>query len=143
MIGDLQPGLRRDRLLAIALLHDTAEALIGDLPASARRLFGARAKQEAERKAMLELFSALPQCDEYMELWLEYVSLASPEARLVKALDRLEMLLQAHLYERAGSRGLAEFWEECDNGWSDEFPAVRDLAARLIAQRNHLVDGHP
>jgi putative hydrolase of HD superfamily len=138
LIGDQQPGIDRGRLLAIALLHDIAEALIGDLPASARRLFGATAKREAERRGMIELFAGLPQADEYLALWDEYCAGGSKEARLVKALDHLEMLAQALAYERAGSRALGEFWEDEGVG-SSEFPLVRDLKARLYAERDKLM----
>jgi putative hydrolases of HD superfamily len=137
LVGDTMPEIERGRLLAIALLHDIAEALIGDLPASARRLLGAPAKHAAERKAMIELFGDLQRGEEYLALWDEYSRAASPEARLVKALDRLEMLAQALAYERAGSRALHEFWEE-DIAWSDEFPAVRILAERLHAEHASL-----
>jgi putative hydrolase of HD superfamily len=128
--------LERGRLLAIALLHDLAEALLSDLPASARRLIGADAKRAAERRAIEELFAGLPGRAEYLALWDEYAAGASAEARLVKELDRIEMLAQALAYERAGSRTLAEFWAGADRGWSDEFPLVRALAAELIARRN-------
>jgi putative hydrolase of HD superfamily len=136
-VGDLHASLDRGRLLAIALVHDLAEALVGDLPASASRLIGKAAKHEAERKAMLELLGNLLQGDRYVELWEEYSRGASPEARLVKALDRLEMLGQALAYERAGARNLAEFWEELD-GWGEEFPIVRALAEQLLDERRAL-----
>jgi putative hydrolase of HD superfamily len=137
LVGDQQPGIDRGRLLAIALLHDIAEALIGDLPASARRLFGAPAKHAAERRAMLEMFAGLPQAAEYLELWDEYCSGGSAEARLVKELDHLEMLAQALAYEQSGSRALGEFWEG-RNGKVSEFPIVRDLTDRLYAERERL-----
>jgi putative hydrolases of HD superfamily len=137
VIGDLQPELDRGRLLAIALVHDLAEALIGDLPASASRLIGKPAKHEAERQALLELLGDLPQGAHYVELWEEYSAAASPEARLVKALDRLEMLAQALAYERAGARSLGEFWDDPD-GWAAEFPLVRALAQQLAAEHEAL-----
>jgi putative hydrolase of HD superfamily len=138
LVGDTIPNIDRGRLLAIALLHDLAEALIGDLPATARRLFGAEAKYAAERGAMEELLADLPQAASYLDLWDEYVQGASAEARLVKALDRLEMLSQALAYEQAGSRALSEFWDDADR-WSAEFPAVRTLAECLIAERVRLL----
>ncbi|NTU79893.1 MAG: HD domain-containing protein [Chloroflexales bacterium] len=137
VVGDLYPELDRGKLLAMALVHDLAEALIGDLPASASRLFGKGAKHDAERKAMLELLGDLPQADSYLGLWEEYSQAATPEARLIKALDRLEMLAQALAYERAGARGLDEFWEE-RNGWGEEFPVVRALADTLFAEHEAL-----
>jgi putative hydrolases of HD superfamily len=87
---------------------------------------------------MIELFAGLPQSDDYLALWDEYCAGASPEARLVKALDHLEMLAQALAYERAGSRALGEFWEDEPLG-SGEFPIVRDLTARLYAERDKLM----
>ena len=136
--GERRPGMgiERGKLLAIALLHDMAEALLGDLPASARRLLGAEAKRTAERRAIEELFAGLPNGAEYLALWDEYAAGASAEARLVKQLDRAEMLAQALAYERAGGRTLSEFWAGADQGWSDEFPLVRALGAELIASRD-------
>ncbi|GAB4208508.1 MAG: HD domain-containing protein [Roseiflexaceae bacterium] len=130
-------GLDRGKILAIALLHDLAEATLGDLPASARRLFGAEAKHAAERRAMEELLAALPEPG-YQALWDEYARGSSPEARLVKGLDRIEMLVQALAYERAGSRALDEFWADAERGWGDEFPILRDMALSLLAQRARL-----
>jgi putative hydrolase of HD superfamily len=139
IVGDLHEGLDRGRLLSIALVHDLAEALIGDLPASASRLIGKEAKHAAERRAFLELFSGMPQAESYLELWEEYSAGATPEARLVKALDKLE--LQALQYERAGARSLAEFWDQRD-GWGEEFPLVRTLAEQLFEEHDRLV-GRP
>ena len=135
-IGDTIAGLDRGRLLAIALIHDFAEALLGDLPASARRLLGAEVKRAAERRAVAELFGGLPARDAYLALWEEYSAGASAEARLIKELDRVEMLAQALAYERAGSHALDEFWAGAAEGWSDEFPAVRAIALTLLAQRD-------
>jgi putative hydrolase of HD superfamily len=133
-IGDQIPDIDRGRLLSMALLHDMAEALCGDLPVGARRYFGAEAKREAERRAMLELLQDVPNAEQYMELWDDYTARASREARLLKQLDRLEMLAQALAYERAGNRAMAEFWEDIDEGWSDEFPLVRAMADEMRAR---------
>jgi putative hydrolase of HD superfamily len=136
LVGDMVPDIDRGRLLAIALLHDMAEVLVGDLPLTASRLFGNTAKHQAEEAAMCELLEGLPQMEDYLALWQDYETRASREARLVKQLDRLEMLSQALAYERAGSRVMGEFWQGADEGWSDEFPQVRTLAAQLLAERN-------
>lgn len=133
--GDAVGGLDRGKLLAIALLHDLAEVALGDLPASARRLIGASAKRDAEQRALYELLAAHPNQAEYMALWSEYAAASSPEARLVKGLDRVEMLAQALLYERAGNLALDEFWIDAERGWDDEFPILGALAAELLAAR--------
>ncbi len=137
-VSDHVPGLDHGRLLSIALLHDMAEALVGDLPFSARRLFGVEAKQAAERKGIIEMLQDLPQAAYYLALWDEYSEGASREARLIKQLDRVEMLSQALLYERTGSRVMGEFWEDIEDGWSNEFPIVTDIVQHLIAERQRL-----
>jgi putative hydrolases of HD superfamily len=138
LAGDAAGGLDRGKLLAIALLHDLAEVLLSDLPASATRLLGAEHKHRAERGALEELFAQLPGRTDYVELWAEYTTGASVEARLVKELDRVEMLVQALAYERAGNRGLGEFWRNAGAGWSDEFPFVRAIAEQLTALHRDL-----
>ena len=135
LVGDGVAGLDRGRLLAIALLHDMAEALLSDLPASAKRFIGAERKHDAERSALEEMLARLPNRAEYLVLWDEYARCCSREARLVKGIDRIEMLAQALAYERAGSRALGEFWEDIEDGWGDEFPILRELAAEILARR--------
>ena len=138
LIGDTIDGLDRGKLLAIAMLHDLAEALLSDLPASAKRFIGAERKHAAERSALEEMLARLPNRAEYLVLWDEYARGCSREARLVKGIDRIEMLAQALAYERAGSRALGEFWEDIEDGWGDEFPILGQLAAQLLTQREEL-----
>ena len=135
LIGDTIDGLDRGRLLAIAMLHDLAEALMSDLPASAKRFIGAAHKHDAERSALEEMLAKLPNRAEYLVLWDEYAHGCSREARLVKGIDRIEMLAQALGYERAGSRALGEFWEDIEDGWGDEFPILRELATEILERR--------
>jgi putative hydrolase of HD superfamily len=129
--------LDQARLLAIAVLHDQAEALLGDLPASASRLLGAELKHQAEARAMQELCGSLPQGSELVRLWEEYAAGASREARLIKALDRVEMLIQALQYQQAGRRNLDEFWVGATKNLS-EFPLVEQIVQVLLQQRAEL-----
>jgi putative hydrolase of HD superfamily len=135
LIGDTIGGLDRGKLLTIAMLHDLAEALMSDLPASAKRFIGAERKHDAERRALEEMLARMANRAEYLELWEEYARGCSREARLVKGIDRIEMLAQALSYERAGSRALGEFWEDIEDGWGEEFPILGALAAELIERR--------
>jgi len=135
LIGDTIDGVDRGKLLAIAMLHDLAEALLSDLPASAKRFIGAERKHDAERRALEEMLARMDNRAEYLALWEEYACGCSREARLVKGIDRIEMLAQALSYERAGSRALGEFWEDIAEGWGDEFPILRELAAEILERR--------
>ncbi|MBO0723620.1 MAG: oxetanocin, partial [Blastocatellia bacterium] len=40
------------------------------------------------------------------------------EARLVKAADKLDLLLQAFEYEKGGARRLQEFWESAEEDFA-------------------------
>lgn len=102
-----------ERLLRMALMHDWAEARVGDMPRTAIEYFGAEARTRAERAAFDSIVRGLGQRIEtsYSELHEDYEQRASLEARLVKAADIIDLLVQALAFERAGVRGLDEFWE--------------------------------
>ncbi|MDZ4719908.1 MAG: HD domain-containing protein [Roseiflexaceae bacterium] len=133
-VAGLFPELDRGRILALALVHDVGEALLTDLPLTAQNLLGEGVKHEAERRAAEAVLSRLPNGADLVGLWAEYRAGATQEARLIKALDRIELLAQALAYEQAGNRNLAEFWRRWDAGW-DEFPQLGELAAELHARR--------
>ena len=88
------------RLVKICLVHDLGEAIRGDIPApeQARRLAHdpSAGKAVAERRDLLTLLQPLPAPlqAEITALWDEYEAAESPEARLAKALDKLETILQ-------------------------------------------------
>ncbi len=87
------PGLDREKLLRLALLHDLDEIHAGDLtPADG---VTAREKSERERRSVVRTLGKLPGGAGYVELWEEYERQTTPEARLVRQVDRLEMALQA------------------------------------------------
>jgi putative hydrolase of HD superfamily len=96
----------------MAVLHDLAESVIGDLPLPAQRFFPPGVKHAAEEAALADLLAPLPGGAQLVALWREYESRSVPEARLVREADRLETLLQAYVYEwRTGNRSLSEFWD--------------------------------
>lgn len=94
------PGVDFARLVKICLVHDLGEAIGGDIPApeQARRAAAGETagKSAAERRDLLTLLEPLPPRlrAEITGLWDEYEAAESPEARLAKALDKLETILQ-------------------------------------------------
>ena len=88
------------RLIKICLVHDLGEAIGGDVPApeQARRIAAgvATGKGDAERRDLLELLDTLPddRRRELTALWDEYEGADSAEAKLAKALDKLETIMQ-------------------------------------------------
>ena len=88
------------RLVTICIIHDLGEAVHGDIPApeQARRaaLGGSESKAADERRDLLTLLEPLPAAlrAEIAALWDEYEAATSPEAKLAKALDKLETIMQ-------------------------------------------------
>lgn len=88
------------RLIKICIVHDLGEAIGGDIPApeqSRRVAAGAPTGKAAdERRDLITLLEPLPtpRREEIIGLWDEYEAAESPEARLAKALDKLETILQ-------------------------------------------------
>jgi putative hydrolase of HD superfamily len=129
-------GIRLDleKVLVMALLHDLAEVRLTDLPLRAARLLPGTVKSEAEASAMAGLLAPLPGAERWRALWQEFEDRASPEGRLVRDADKLEMMVQCLRYEQAGSRGLDEFWASMDRRqWQYDLCAA--LYARLKGMR--------
>jgi putative hydrolase of HD superfamily len=101
-----------ERVLRMALLHDWAETRVGDMPRTATEYFGAEARKTAETRAFADIVGDLNVGGlRYKTLYQDYEQRDSLEARLVKAADVIDLLVQALALERAGARGLDEFWE--------------------------------
>jgi putative hydrolase of HD superfamily len=94
------PELDFAKLLKMCVVHDLGEAIGGDVPApeQVRRLAEnpAAGKAAQERLDLLKLLDPLPgrTALEIIALWDEYEAAATPEARVAKALDKLETILQ-------------------------------------------------
>ncbi|HEX2188323.1 MAG TPA: HD domain-containing protein [Longimicrobiaceae bacterium] len=122
-----EPPLDRERCLAMALVHDLAESLVGDI--TPYDGVSTEEKHRREREAMLG-FCAMLGDDEVLRLWEEYQAAATPEARFVKDLDKLETVLQAAEYEASRGAELAEFREMGEA--RDWLPATRPLHEALL-----------
>ena len=83
-----------EKLLKLALIHDLAEAVCGDVPAIQKEEHGT--KYSREKAAMSTITRSLPEefRAELLALWEEYEEASTEEAKIVKALDKIETLLQ-------------------------------------------------
>jgi len=94
VFADELPGLDLLKVLKMCIVHDLGEALNGDIPAVAQAAFPDKGAQE--RRDLLLLMRSLdePLRNEILALWDDYENAVSAEAQAVKALDKLETLLQ-------------------------------------------------
>ena len=124
----------RGRLLTICLLHDLPETQILDLVPTAVRYLTPAAKRRAEELALADLLSDLPSRQELQALWQEFEDGTTPEGRLARDADKLDMMIQAAAYERAGWLQLGQFWQGMkQHNW--EFPASQEMFRKLAEQR--------
>lgn len=129
-----------ERVLRMALLHDWAETRVGDMPRTAASYFGADVRKQAELAAFSDIVSdSGPAASKYHGLYEDYEQRESLEARVVKAADVIDLLVQALALERAGARGLDEFWEVAKNGEfnleGEAQAVVNELLNALLAAR--------
>lgn len=88
------PEIDISRVIKICLIHDLGEAINGDIPAPSQD--DSTNKSENERRDLLQLTDSLPVDlqKELVELWDEYENASSEEAKIAKALDKLETIIQ-------------------------------------------------
>ncbi|XP_043860690.1 5'-deoxynucleotidase HDDC2 isoform X1 [Dromiciops gliroides] len=91
--------LNKDRCVRLALVHDMAECIVGDIAPADN--IPKEEKHRREKEAMKQLTQLLSEDvkKEIYDLWEEYENQSSAEAKFVKQLDQCEMILQAFEYE--------------------------------------------
>jgi len=106
------PALNISRCLLLSLVHDIGESLTGDIVPMDP--MGKTEKQRREKLAMEQIRDTLlpnPAGEEIYQAWEEYEQQQTAEAKVVKDLDRLEMILQAYEYESKQLINLSTFYE--------------------------------
>ncbi len=85
-------GIDLDRVIRMCLIHDLGEAFTGDIPTFEK----SGKDEEAEYRVLTDWIGTFPQTlkKEFEELFAEMQERKTPEARLFKALDKLEAVIQ-------------------------------------------------
>ncbi|MFR0692827.1 HD domain-containing protein [Enterobacterales bacterium AE_CKDN230030158-1A_HGKHYDSX7] len=89
-LADLDPL----KILRLCIVHDLGEALHGDIPAVEQAAHPDKSARELADLRQLTASLDAPLRERVLELWDDYEHGRSAEARAVKALDKLETLLQ-------------------------------------------------
>ena len=124
------PGADMERVLRMCLVHDFGEAVTGDIPSFQKTT----SDEKREERAVADMLAPLPQPvrGELEALFAEMDAMATPEARIYKALDKLEAVLQHN-------EAPLETWTELEYGLNliygeenaAEFPWLRALREEL------------
>lgn len=125
------PALDKTKLLRMALLHDFGEIYAGDIIPGKMSL---EEKHALERESVERVLGKLPNGREYLAVWEEFEAGRTAEARLLRELDRLEMGLQAAVYEQDGLGDLSKFFDSTDQALAT--PELRAIFTDLLKLRN-------
>src|SRR3989344_6646925 len=155
ILGNEKKGLKIERVLKMALIHDICEIYAGDITpydsilpkdskqrrelmktwprfTKAQKLKISREKHKKEEKGLDRLTKDLPSDikKEIKNLWLDYEKGLTPEGRFFKQTDRLENFLQALEYWEKYKRPPQGPWWE----WAREFfddPILLDFIEKM------------
>lgn len=88
------------KILKMAILHDLAESITGDLtPEDGPKSKKIRLENSAMKKILSHLDAKTQK--QYWSIWMQYQKNTTREARLLHDVDKLEMALQAKVYSKS------------------------------------------
>jgi len=130
VISDLE-NYNSEKILKMVLLHDLAESEIGD---HTPEQLSSEKKNKLENNAFNEIIKNLPDIIQlqYLQIWQEYQENTSPESKIVHQIDKLEMALQAKIYQKDGhsEERLESFFESAKIDITD--PKLKELFTKII-----------
>ena len=135
------------RCMKMALVHDMAEALVGDITP----MDGIKRDEKNRRESItMDYFtdSLLGKVNggitgrEIKDIWHEYEDGETLESKFVRDVDKIELILQMLDYERAHEHML----DLGDFSWvasKIELPEVKEWEAEVLREREEFWDGRP
>ena len=128
----LPSSYNTNKLIKMALVHDLGESIVGDI--TPHDNVSLEDKRNKELIAMKEITELIPEWSrtEIMSLWQEYEESSSFDARVVKDLDKFDMIMQGFEYEKKYQKDLSCFFEGI-NIFRTEI--IRNWAQELYLQR--------
>lgn len=108
-----QFNLDKEKLIKMAVLHDLAEVITGDLVYARGKIMDLeklKRKEEAELQGIKKMFRIIGKEGEFGRLFEEMLEKKTPEAKIFWQLDKLEMVIQALNYEKSQNKSLDEFF---------------------------------
>ncbi|MFX1535145.1 MAG: HD domain-containing protein [Promethearchaeota archaeon] len=99
-------NLNLERLLQLAIIHDLAESIVGDITPYDQE-YDQKIQKEVHAIKSLETQVNIG----LLELWRDYEEGKSKEAEICRQIDKFEMILQAYEYENEVNANFEEFWQ--------------------------------
>ena len=105
---EYRQDLNANHVMKLGLFHELGEIYAGDI--IPRDGVSLEDKSQREYASVKKVFLNLPNAGRYIALWREFEDGKTQESLFVKQIDKLEMGLQASLYERLDYTNLHEFF---------------------------------
>lgn len=121
----------KERALSMAVIHDLSESETMDIPMPAGDAAFKREKSMTEQRVIERLFTNFGAG--YGRLHRDLLERGTPEARLVRALDKAQMMVKVLCYEAEGRGRLEEFWRNPGNFDDGGFSFIRELYEAVSA----------
>ena len=115
----------RDKAISLALTHDLCESQLMDIPMPVADAHLREAKDRAEQAITEKLFEGLD--EKYGHYHQEFLDASTPEARLIRGLDKAQMMLKILNYQQEGKGRLKEFWLNPKNFNDFGIPSVSKI----------------
>ncbi|MBU1537641.1 HD domain-containing protein [Myxococcota bacterium] len=129
------------KVLKLALIHDLPESIITDIPAPMIRFFGRENKRRAEEMALEEILGGRASYKEFLDAFGEFEDRSTIEGRIVRAADKIDMILMVLHYEGTGHRNLTEFWADGDRIFFEDLAGGEEEVAFFQSIYQMLKDG--
>jgi len=130
ILADLE-GLNTEKIIKMALLHDLAESMIGDIiPGSMKNDDKITKENHAMKKILMNLPNEIRKT--YFKIWDEYQNNSSKESSLLHDIDKLEMAFQAKFYQKSGisKEKLVTFYDTAKMGIKNK--NLRNILSNII-----------
>ncbi len=129
--------LDKEKLIKMALLHDLAEVITGDVVVERWDLIDVdkrEKKERLEKEGIKKIFDKIGQGDEYVAIFEEMIGRLTPEAKIFFQLDKLEMALQALEYEEEQGKNLEEFFVSVGSYYTKD-PLIKKIFNEIVKSR--------
>ncbi|XP_033333715.1 5'-deoxynucleotidase HDDC2 [Megalopta genalis] len=134
---DNNEQLDKIKIMQMALIHDLAECIVGDITPHCG--VDPDEKHRREDEAMKTICNLLgDKGPMILEMFREYEKQETPEAKYVKDLDRLDLMMQAYEYEKRDNvPGILEEFFVATNG-KIRHPFINKMASEIKERREAL-----
>ncbi len=134
LLADEHPEVDTLKAIKMALLHEVSEIYLTDLPLRAVYYLGKDVKSKAETRIAREILGELG--EDYIELWEEFEIGNTAEARLVRAVDKLQMMIKVAQYQSEKQGNLDGFWKSPQNFRDFGYLKIEQIFEYLKKQNN-------